>query len=92
MPNEQLEWRKNIHRLLLEMLKGIKIGNPLPPIIIDAIDSAYFAGIEANPNKLTAKEIYQNGYNSGAEEMLKKIAKDEGWEESFRHYHDKYLK
>ena len=28
----------------------------------------------------------------GREEMLANIAKDEGWEESFKHYQSKYLK
>jgi hypothetical protein len=37
------------------------------------------------------KQFYQDGYWDGMKDMLEKIAKDEGWEESFRHYEDKYL-
>ena len=55
---EWLESRKNIHALLKEMLAGEKIkAGELPQIIVDAVDSAFIAGLEANPD---AKLIQQN--------------------------------
>jgi hypothetical protein len=55
---EWLESRKNIHNLLKEILAGEKIkAGELPQIIVDAIDSAFIAGLEANPD---VKLIQQN--------------------------------
>jgi len=71
---EWLESRKNIHNLLKEILAGEKIkAGELPQIIVDCIDSAFIAGLESTPNKLTAKEIYQNGFEAGRLEILKQI-------------------
>ena len=64
---DKMEWRENIHETIKKLLKW----QVIPPIIIDAIDSAYVQGLRENPNKLTAKEIYQNGFKAGKAEMLK---------------------
>jgi len=69
---DKLKWRENLHNNILSVMypkKGSdgKFLSKLPPIIIDAIDSAYVAGLDSVSQDLEAarEEGYRDGLTDG---------------------------
>jgi hypothetical protein len=72
-----MEWRDNLHRLIKFSLQ-LPRKKDIPPIVIDAIDSAYLQGIKDGQAKMnnSGRLLYQDGYKSALTELLESLPKE----------------